>query len=198
MQVRMAAHAIAPALDADTLLMLGVREGRTELFDTLLLRYRDPLVGYLYRMTGDHAAAEDIAQEVFLRVYRSRLRYEPTAKFATWLYRIATNLALNWRRDRGCERRVVPLYYIDGPGRSNCLADCHPGIEQQLVERAEAGSIRRIIDDLPDRQRAAVLMHHYQNLSHAEIARALRCSTHAVKSVVFRAYATLRTRLAEL
>ena len=94
-------------VQTDALLMVGVRDGQTELFDELLRRYRNPVIGFLCRMTGDRNAAEDLAQEVFLRVYRSRLRYEPTAKFATWIYRIAMNLALNWRRDRGNERKAV-------------------------------------------------------------------------------------------
>lgn len=183
-------------VQTDALLMVGVRNGQMELFDELLRRYRHPVIGFLCRMTGDRNAAEDLAQEVFLRVYRSRLGYEPTAKFATWIYRIAMNLALNWRRDRGNERKAVCGWDLDTPEHAWSLADGHPGIDAELVRRANALSIRQAIDELPSRQRAVVLMHHYHELSYAEMARVLECSPQAIKSLVFRAYSTLRQRLA--
>ena len=86
-------------LDADTALMLRVSAGDDPSFELLLERHRTPVVNHLYRLVHNHAIAEDLAQDVFLRVYRARGRYRPDAKFTTWLFRITTNIALNWRRD---------------------------------------------------------------------------------------------------
>jgi len=99
------------AIESDLELMLRVRDGDAASFDTLLGRYRVPMVGYFQRMIRNPAMAEDLAQEVFLRVYKARERYEPEARFTTWLYRIATNLALNALRDRKDE---VPEPVDDG------------------------------------------------------------------------------------
>ena len=88
------------AIETDLDLMLRVRDGDAASFEVLLRRYRLPLVSYFRRMVRDQGLAEDLAQEVFLRVYKSRERYQPDARFTTWLYRIATNLALNAIRDR--------------------------------------------------------------------------------------------------
>src|SRR6202521_641982 len=96
----------------DAQLMLGVRAGDDTSFELLLQRYRTPLVSFLYRMVRDSAQAEDLAQEVFLRVYRARKGYAPSAKFTTWLFRIATNLALNSVRDHRYQRMEVS---IDAP-----------------------------------------------------------------------------------
>src|SRR6476661_6839231 len=94
----------AAALDYDAELMLRVKDGDAASFALLLGKYRASVTHFLYRMVQDQAIAEELAQEVFLRVYRSRETYEPTAKFTTWLYRIATHLALNWLRDQKGER----------------------------------------------------------------------------------------------
>src|SRR5215831_5256187 len=96
--------AATAALDLDAELMLRVKEGDGASFGVLLEKYRSPVVHFLYRMIQNGPVAEELAQEVFLRVYRSRSTYEPTAKFTTWLFRIATHLALNWLRDGRNER----------------------------------------------------------------------------------------------
>src|ERR1035441_3918114 len=121
------------AIETDLDLMLRVRDGEAGSFEVLLRRYRLPLVGYFRRMVSDQGLAEDLAQEVFLRVYKSRERYQPDARFTTWLYRIATNLALNAIRDRRDE--VSGSGDDDGEGGSSVLErfiDPCPTVEQRL------------------------------------------------------------------
>ncbi len=190
--------AVAVALEPDAQLMFRVRAGDTACFAQLLERHRNPVIHFLYRMVQNQAVAEELAQEVFLRVYRSRESYEPTAKFTTWLYRIATHLALNYLRDHRRERadRSMDIETDDGPARQ--LTDRLPNIEQDLVRQARLNEVRLAIERLPDKQRAAVLMHKYQELEYSMIAQALKCSESAVKSLLFRAYETLRVRLAHM
>ena len=102
----------APALDLDAQLMLRVRDGDEDSFRVLLDKHRNPVIHFIYRMVQDRAIAEELSQEVFLRVYRSRETYEPTARFTTWLFRIATHLALNWLRD-GIDRPAVLIRQTD-------------------------------------------------------------------------------------
>lgn len=190
--------AVAATLERDAELMLRVRQGCSTSYSLLLEKYRGPVIHFLYRMVQNQAVAEELAQEVFLRVYRSRESYEPTAKFTTWLFRIATHLALNWHRDGKNEKNQESLDVEVGDGMTRQIADRQPGAEQQLVREARFREIRRAIDGLPDKQRAAVLMHKYQEMDYGQIAGALECSESAVKSLLFRAYETLRARLAHL
>ena len=186
------------ALERDAELMIRVREGDDTSFALLLERHRAPVVHFLYRMVLNQAVSEELAQEVFLRVYRSRATYEPTAKFTTWLFRIATHLALNWIRDGKKEKGHESLNEELLEGVERQVADPQPSVEQELVYQVKLREVRQAVEALPPKQRAAVLMHKYQGLGYAEIARVLRCSDSAVKSVLFRAYETLRSRLAHL
>jgi RNA polymerase sigma-70 factor (ECF subfamily) len=184
----------------DVQLMLDVKAGDELSFELLLLKYRTPLVNFLCRMVKDQAAAEDLAQEVFLRVYRARKEYSPSAKFTTWLFRIATNLALNAIRDgkyrqmqisiddRGEDEDEAPL---EVPAREKLAED-------RLIERERNETIRRAVYSLPEKQRAAVLLHKYQEMDYSEIGKILGCSESALKSLLFRAYETLRVELALL
>ena len=189
---------------SDVQLMLDVKAGDEASFELLLHRYRTPLVNFLYRMVRSREQAEDLAQEVFVRVYRAREEYVPSAKFTTWLFRIATNLALNSLRDHRHQKQEVsmdaPLTVDaeDGDERPFEVADKHPTIEQELVEEDRKKMIRRAIEKLPEKQRAAVLLHKYQELDYGEIAKILSCSESALKSLLFRAYETLRVELAPL
>lgn len=187
---------VAVPLEHDAQLMLRVRDGDTASFALLLERHRNPVVHFLYRMVQNQAVAEELAQEVFLRVYRSRAGYEPTAKFTTWLFRIATHLALNHLRDERHARNQESLDQEAAEGMPRQLPDRGPSVEQSLVREARLREIRRAIDMLPEKQRAAVLMHKYQEMDYGQIAAALSCSESAVKSLLFRAYETLRARLA--
>jgi RNA polymerase sigma-70 factor (ECF subfamily) len=189
----------SPAPDPDIELMLRVRDGDEKSFGVLLNKHKNALVHFLRRMVQDQAVSEELAQEVFLRVYRSRESYEPTARFTTWMFRIATHLALNWLRDEKNDRaqsRLDDERPNDLPGRE--LPDRAPSIEQRMLYRAHLQEIREAIGMLPEKQRAAVLMHKYREMDYAEIAVALDCSESAVKSLLFRAYETLRGRLAHL
>ena len=185
-------------LDHDAQLMLRVRDGDTAAFGQLLERHRNPVAGFMYRMVQNQGVAEELAQEVFLRVYRSRATYEPTAKFTTWMFRIATHVALNWLRDNKNQKSQESLDedIADGVGRQ--LPDLTPTTEQRMVADSRLEEVRRAIGKLPDKQRAAVLMHKYRELEYSQIARTLECSEGAVKSLLFRAYETLRNRLAHL
>jgi RNA polymerase sigma-70 factor (ECF subfamily) len=184
--------------------MLDVKAGDQQSFELLLQRYRTPLVNFLYRMVRNREQAEDLAQEVFLRVYRAREDYEPSAKFTTWLFRIATNLALNSVRDHRYQKLEVSMDAPitvdaeDGEERMMEVADEHPDIEHHLVEETRKKMIRHAIEKLPEKQRAAVLLHKYQELDYAEISKILQCSESALKSLLFRAYETLRVELAPL
>src|SRR5665213_1583472 len=187
---------------SDVQLMLDVKAGDDSSFELLLRKYRTPLVNFLNRMVRNSATAEDLAQEVFLRVYRARQDYAPSAKFTTWMFRIATNLALNSRRDGRHHQLDVSIdqsaddRHEDQPPME--VPDRTPGIEQELMARDRAARIRRAVESLPEKQRAAVLLHKYQEMDYDEIARILGCSESALKSLLFRAYETLRVELASL
>ncbi len=186
------------ALERDAELMLRVREGDETSFALLLARHRGPVVHFLYRMVQNQPVSEELAQEVFLRVYQSRATYEPTAKFTTWLFRIATHLALNWIRDGKHEKRQESLDQDLLEGVERQVVDRGRTIEQELLYEVKLQEVRKAIEALPEKQRAAVLMHKYQELEYSQIARALACSESAVKSLLFRAYETLRARLAHM
>jgi RNA polymerase sigma-70 factor (ECF subfamily) len=190
--------AAAATLDYDAELMLRVKEGDGTSFGVLLEKHRASLIHFVYRLVQEQAVAEELAQEVFLRVYRSRSSYAPTAKFKTWLFRIATHLALNWLRDERHARGQERL--DDGPADlpARQISDRRPSVEQEMVHEVKREEIRRAVAALPEKQRAAVLMHKYEEMEYTQIAKVLGCSDSAVKSLLFRAYETLRARLAHM
>ena len=184
----------------DAEVMLLVKAGDESAFNYLVQKYRRPLVSFMYRMARNTAAAEDLAQEVFLRVYRSRQTYEASAKFTTWLYRIATNLAVNHARDTRHERPEVTVS-LDEPdeetGTTLDVADGTVTAEEALVRRERMLAIRGKVEALPERQKLAVIMHKYQQMDYKQIADVLKLSESATKSLLFRAYETLREQLKE-
>jgi RNA polymerase sigma-70 factor (ECF subfamily) len=156
------------------------------------------MISFMYRMTHNSATAEDLAQEVFLRVYRSRAGYSADAKFTTWLYRIATNLAVNHARDTRHERPEVTVNIDESDeetGLSVDVPDTSLTAEQDILRRERLMAIRKHVEALPERQRLAVLMHKYQNMDYKQIADVLHLSESATKSLLFRAYETLREKL---
>jgi RNA polymerase sigma-70 factor, ECF subfamily len=185
---------------SDAEIMLRVREGDDAGFNFLIEKYRKPIVNFMYRMVHNQAVAEELAQDVFLRVYRSRETYRAEAKFTTWLYRIATNLGVNYARDTKHERSAQTIY-LDQPdqetGTTPDVADMHAGAEEEMVRDERMRAIRKHVMALPERQRMAVLMHKYQGLDYKEIGAVLHLSESATKSLLFRAYQTLRERLKE-
>lgn len=185
---------------SDAEMMLRVKAGDDSAFDYLVQKYRRPMISFMYRMAHNSAAAEDLAQEVFLRVYRSRANYEASAKFSTWLYRIATNLGVNHARDTRHERpeNITNLDETDEEtGQAPDLADKAPNVEEEIMRRERLAAIRKKVEALPERQRMAVLMHKYQQMDYRQIADVLKLSESATKSLLFRAYETLRTQLKE-
>jgi RNA polymerase sigma-70 factor, ECF subfamily len=184
----------------DAEIMLRAKAGDQSAFEFLVQKYRRPIVSFMYRMARNAAAAEDLAQEVFLRVYRSRETYEASAKFTTWLYRIATNLAVNHARDTRHERPEVQVS-LDEPdeesGTTLELPDRSLNAEQEMVVRERMAAIRAKVEALPEQQRLAVIMHKYQQMDYKQIAEVLKKSESATKSLLFRAYETLREQLKE-
>jgi RNA polymerase sigma-70 factor (ECF subfamily) len=186
------------ALEPDAELMLRLKAGDAASFGPLLARHRGPVIHFLYRMVQNPAVAEELAQEVFLRVYRARASYVASAKFTTWLFRIALHLALNNLRDARGDRETASLDEETEDGLRIQVADRGPSVEQRLIDQARLAEVRRAVQALPDKQRAAVLMHKYEEMGYAQIAEVLGCSESAVKSLLFRAYETLRARLAHM
>ncbi len=190
--------AVTLAEGGDAELMLRLKAGDLDCFEVLMNKYRRAMIHFMFRMVHNQAVAEEMAQEVFLRVYRARESYRAEAKFTTWLYRIATNLAVNYARDTKNER-VAPKLQLDEPdyesGTMPDVADTTPNIEQNILRRERLNAIKQHVMNLPERQRLAVLMHKYQEMDYKQIGVVLKLSESATKSLLFRAYQTLREKL---
>jgi RNA polymerase sigma-70 factor (ECF subfamily) len=184
--------------DLDTQLMIRAQADDDSSFCVLLERNRNVVVNYLSRMVTNRAIAEELAQDVFVRIYRSRQTYEPTAKFSTWLYRITTNVALNHFRDEKRSQNDVSLDVEDASHARRTALDQTPLIEDRLVREVVRAQIRRAVRSLPVKQRAAIIMHKYEEMDYVQIAKVLGCTPSAVKALMFRAYETLRMRLRSL
>lgn len=186
--------------NSDAAIMLRVAQGDEASFNFLVEKHHRPVIHFLYRMVRNQAVAEELAQEVFLRVYRARDSYRAEARFTTWLYRIATNLAVNHARDTKHERTAQTVY-LDAPdeetGTTTDVADDEPSVEQRLLHDERLAAIRSHVMALPERQRTAVLMHKYQGMDYKQIGEVLKLSESATKSLLFRAYQTLREKLKE-
>jgi RNA polymerase sigma-70 factor, ECF subfamily len=178
----------------DCELMLAVKQGDRESFEVLHRRHKVSVQRLLSRMTRDAAVAEELSQEVFLRVYQARERYEPTASFHTWLYRIAFNRALNWMRSQKAARGVTS-YDIPDSQLRRTLADGVPSPERQSLRRETIEAVRQAIEELPERQRTALVLHKYHDMEYVQIAARLGISLSAVKSLLFRTYLGLQKKL---
>jgi RNA polymerase sigma-70 factor (ECF subfamily) len=183
---------------SDAEIMLRVRQGDDAGFNYLISKYQRQIVHFMFRMVHNQAVAEELAQEVFLRVYRSRETYRAEARFSTWLYRIATNLGVNHARDTKHERAAQNVY-LDQPdaetGTTPDVADTTPNVEMDLLKDERLRAIRAHVLELPERQRTAVLMHKYQGMDYKQIGEVLKLSESATKSLLFRAYQALRESL---
>jgi RNA polymerase sigma-70 factor (ECF subfamily) len=187
--------------DPDVRLMLRVKAGDTAAFDQLVGTYKDRLVGVLTHLLQNQDDAENVAQEVFLRIFRARHGYEPTAKFSTWLFRIANNLASNMRRDAGRRRETMLNNANDsgplGPRPGERLLADKSGL--MPTRQAEKNEIRNIVQtalaSLNEEQRLAVLLHKFEEMSYADIAATLDKTPAAVKSLLSRARDNLREKL---
>ena len=185
---------------SDAEVMLELRSGNMAAFDVLLAKYRKQIIHFMFRMVHNQAVAEELAQEVFLRIYRSRETYRAEARFSTWLYRIATNLGVNYARDNRHERTASTVY-LDEPdaetGTTPDVADSTPSAEAGMLRRERMMAIRQHVMALPERQKTAVLMHKYEGMDYKQIGEVLKLSESATKSLLFRAYQTLREKLKE-
>ena len=179
---------------SDVELMLKVKRGDREAFGLLVHRYRKPLINFIYRFTTNPGESEDLAQEVFVRAYQSAAKYEPKAAFSTWLYRIATNVALNYLRDHKPQlsRSLDSGLESEESAQWLELRDKRALADERLMERERELQIRRALASLPENQRLAVVLTKYQELSLRDAGAILNCSETAVKSLIFRAYTTLR------
>ena len=177
--------------------MLAVRDDRAEAFEQLVVRYQGRLLKILTHMLGSHELAEDVSQEVFLKVYRARKRYEPRAKFATWFFRIANNTALNAIRSAGRRHEIVLAGTQSGPlGAQPMTTLAQVGSSQMPIRQLAKAEMRDIIhlaiETLNERQRMAVLLNKFEGMPYADIAEAMELTPQAVKSLLFRARENLR------
>jgi RNA polymerase sigma-70 factor (ECF subfamily) len=184
--------------DPDIRLMLRVRDDDAAAFAELVERFQHRLVAVMHHLIGNADEAEDLAQEVFLRVYRTRKKYTPKAKFSTWLFTIANNLALNSLRDRQ-RRPVLPLEVRDSGPLGPRPTETTPGHEDppayQLQQQELTDVIREALNDLNERQRIAIVLNKFEDMNYADIAEVMGLTTKAVKSLLSRARAKLREAL---
>jgi RNA polymerase sigma-70 factor (ECF subfamily) len=185
--------------DPDIQLMLQIRSDEAGAFELLVERYQHRLVAIMAHLVGNPEEAEDLAQEVFLRVYRARKKYSPRSKFSTWLFTIANNLALNSLRSRQ-RKPVVPLNVREsGPlgarPEEQLVHDPETGPMQRVQKAELAERIRAALDTLNERQKMAVVLNKFEDMNYAEIADVMGLSTKAVKSLLSRARMNLRAAL---
>jgi RNA polymerase sigma-70 factor (ECF subfamily) len=180
--------------------MLQVRDDDAAAFEELVLRYQNRVVGILTHLTRKREQAEDLAQEVFLRVFRARKRYTPDAKFSTWLFTIANNVALNAKRSLARRREVnlgTDTRDDDGPSALDQMALEASGLmpTRQLDKAERAEMVRLAIESLPERQRVALLLSKFENMSYVDIAKTMEMTVPATKSLLSRARENLRVIL---
>lgn len=180
--------------------MLGLQAGDDSALDLLMIRHRAPLRRFIWRIVRDEAAADDLTQETFLRVYLARARYEPRCKFSTWLYTVASNLSLNWVRDRRSKEKESFDTVYEGRAPMQ-VADPKPSVEYLLADRDRRnhlhGRVGQAMRSLPHRQRMAIQMRFWRELPYHEVAANLGCSVQSVKSLLHRAHASLRVKLVD-
>jgi RNA polymerase sigma-70 factor (ECF subfamily) len=187
------------SVKSDIDLMLAVQRGDDEAFSELVGRHRNAVVNLAYRYLSNRADAEDLAQEVFLKVYRARARYKPQAKFTTWLYRIAANTCLNEVRNRKNRptHRAAGLH--DAGGDESAAArvadDSRPAPEVAVETEELRAQVRAAVDDLPERQRLAILLNKFHGLGYEELAETMEMTVPGIKSLLVRARENVRRRI---
>lgn len=186
--------------DEDIDSMLKFKSGDNSAFVSLLKKYEKPLINFIYRFVGNRFDSEDIAQEVFLKVYQSAVNYKPSAKFSTWLYKIATNLCIDYQR----KRRIKTVSLDDPIGTDEGyiireikdLSQVPPDISIEKEQISE--TILSAFLSLPEKQRLALDLRIYENKSYKEISKILNCSVSAVESLLFRARQNLKVKLSSI
>ena len=202
---KIAGHAAPEAgwrTDPDVSAMLRVKRGDANAFRELFAKHADAVVNFAYRFVNNRHRAEELAQDAFLQIYRARGRYEPRARFTTYLYRVVTNLCLNELRRFDYQGRMEPLEgqpLADGEEGIRELADEEaPDAEDRLAGVEVGTRIQKVLDKLPPNQKSALLLSRVQGLSYVEVAECLETTESAVKSLIFRATKALRGELADL
>ena len=185
------------SIDADAELMVSFQKGDGEAFDRLLDKYHRPIVNFIYKIVNNAAEAEELAQEVFLRVYRARHGYEPRARFAAWIYRIAANLSF---KEAGRKRRMHfwsrNHKQHEGPlEEEEVFRDPGPDAERRLISSEMGEVIRRAIRSLPRNEKVALVLRRYEELSYKEIAGVMDCTEAAVKTYIHRGKLRVRDRI---
>lgn len=185
--------------DPDVQRMLAVQQGNRLAFEELMRHYYPRIVNFIYRFGGNQGTAEDLTQEVFMRVYKTAPRYRPKSKFQTWLYTIAKNVALN---DLRRSRRLADSIEEPAEGEDHKYHKDIGGLkenapDEKIIQKEKAARVRAAINKLPGNQRVAIILRRYEEFSYAEIAATLNVSDKAVKSLLNRAMQNLKKRLSE-
>ena len=182
---------------SDEELMTRIAEGDEYAFQTLVERHQTSVLNLIYRFIGDRAKSQDLAQEVFLRVWQAARSYEAKAKLTTWLYRVTANICIN---DLKASRRKkwLRFFHVDSEEQADGEADflgAAPSPEDQLLSKERSREITKALQSLPENQRMALILKRYEDLSYEEIARILNCSISAVESLLVRAKRNLQEKL---
>ncbi len=185
----------------DIELMLKFKEGDISCFEELMNRYTTPLLNFIYRFIGSRSEAEDLTQEVFLRVYQEKDRYEPKSKFSTWLYKIVSDICIDYQRKRKIKTvpfdAQIPTSIFAEKKQSACeiqdLSQLTPDV--LIMKKQISETIRTALLSLPEKQRLALELRVYENKSYKEISEILNCSVSAVESLLFRARQLLKKKL---
>jgi RNA polymerase sigma-70 factor (ECF subfamily) len=179
-------------------LMARITEGDEYAFELLVGRHQSSILNLIYRFIGDRTKSQDLAQEVFIRVWQAAGSYQPKAKFTTWIYRITANLCIN--ELKSSRRRKLFQFLRFGEDQENTieevLVDASPSPEDLLLSREQSRRISDALQSLPANQRMALVLRRYDNLSYQEIAKILNCSVSAVESLLIRAKRNLQKKLA--
>lgn len=191
------AEAPKDVLDPDAALMVAFQKGDEGAFEKLLDKYRSSIVNFIYKIVNNRGEAEDLAQDVFLKIYRARANYEPRARFAAWIYRIATNVSL-----KAIDRKR-PLYaWIGGTSSDGTVAnpeptvpDPSPDAEDRLIVSELGKVVRQAILNLPKNEKLAIILRRYEGLTYKEIAEVMNCTEAAVKTYIHRGKLHLRARV---
>ncbi len=190
---------MAQELDHDTQLMVKVSQGDLRAYEELVQKHKSSVINAVYKMINDVNEAEDIAQNVFIQIYKAAPRYQPSAKFTTWMFTIVRNLSLNEIRRRGTHK----LDSLEGSQQPDDSERPDPQFadpkSKNSIQVAEQNELERAIDEalasLPENQRTALVLRRYEDMPYEEIAKVIKCSVPATKSIIFRARETMKEKL---
>lgn len=182
-----------PISDPDTELMLKLQEGDKNAFELLIRKYEKLVLNTAFRYTGNRSEAEDLTQEVFLRVYNARQTYQPNSPFKHWLLTIVVNLCLNWIRDTKRQRTISLFTEVNSPQVN--IQHSQERISDHFKQLELKLAIKEAIDALPHTQRLAVILNKYDECSYEETAQIMKMSVPAIKSLLYRARESLKEKL---